>query len=64
MSSRRDITELLRALSKVGVTCEKTKAGHWKAYTPNGVVFFCSTPSDKRSLLNAKAELRRKGVDI
>lgn len=64
MSSRRDVTELLRALHSLDIPCVKTKSQHWKAMTPQGPVFFASTPSDRRSILNTKAELRRKGVDI
>lgn len=61
MTAKR--SRLLRALDKLGVRFEQTNGGHVKVYAPLGVVFMSSTPSDRRAEQNARADLRKYGVE-
>lgn len=64
MSARKDTDRLVRDLRSEGWAVTKTKGGHWRAKPPrceHRIVVFGSTPSDRRSLANTKADLRRSG---
>jgi predicted RNA binding protein YcfA (HicA-like mRNA interferase family) len=55
-----DPRELIRWARRRGWTASKTNNNHWRLRHANGsTVFMPSTPSDWRSLHNAKAELKR-----
>lgn len=65
MSKKKEAKAFVRALLKQGCTVERTGGGHLKVTTPGGeMVYTGSTPSDLRSWLNARARLRRAGVDL
>lgn len=47
-----------------GWTVEHTRGGHERWLAPDGaIVIMASTPSDKRAWLNARAALRRAGLE-
>jgi hypothetical protein len=58
-----EVRELLDAAEKQGWRVELTKKGHWRCYAPDGIniVIVSGTPSDRRSLRNAIAQMRRYG---
>ena len=62
---RKDVGELLEACTKAGMEIERT-AKHWRViYGGIVVTTLPQTPSDRRSLLNARAEIRRAtGIEI
>ena len=65
MSIRKEFAELLRAVEAQGGTIKKIKSGY-QIFAPNGVdiVTVHGTPSDRRALANAVAELRRAGFTV
>ena len=65
MSIRKEFTELLRAVEAQGGTIKKIKNGY-QVFAPNGIdiVTVHGTPSDRRALANAVAELRRAGFTV
>lgn len=56
--------DLVKELKSLGCEVELIK-GHWQVFR-NGVAFctMASTPGDRRSLLNAKSELRKLGIPL
>lgn len=64
MSNRSDATQLAKTLKGMGYDLDRG-SGHWKV-KQNGKLLgvFPTTPSDYRSLLNAKSELRKVGIDL
>lgn len=60
----KDMQQLIRQAEDLGVRVEKTGGNHLVFYTPSGPVYTASTPSDRRSVLNARSRLRRSGVPI
>lgn len=65
MTSPKEIRRLLRLVEGQGCTTTKNKKNHWKVRLPDGsLVTFPGTPSDHRSMANAVALLRRKGLEI
>jgi len=65
-SNRKDFQSLLRKLRKQGWRVGPTKGGHLYAVPPEGgqKVYFSFSPSDRRAIANARAFLRRRGVNI
>jgi hypothetical protein len=62
---RTDENRLREVAEKAGWIFTKTKRGHWKGVGPDGgIVIMACTPGDYRSYLNARALLRRHGVDV
>jgi hypothetical protein len=62
---RHDVRELLEKISEEGWAIKPTQGGHWKCTSPSGdIVFAPGTPSDRRSLLNARAKFRRCGASV
>lgn len=61
----KDYRPLVKAAKKAGWIL-RPKKRHLLLESPDGatLVGFPGTPSDHRSLLNTRAELRRAGVDI
>ena len=61
MSFRKDADDLVAELERAGWRVRKGKANHYKAYCPCGqhLLSFGSTPSDSRSIKNARALARR-----
>ncbi len=58
-----DVKDLVKHAEQHGWTCERTRNGHVRFTSPKGAtVFGPSTPSDRRSLLNVRAQLRREGL--
>lgn len=64
MTTKKDITQLIRALDRCeGITVRQTRHNHYRVY--RGGLFIAglpSTPSDWRSVRNARAQLRRAGL--
>lgn len=53
--------ELIRVASRLGWRVEPTHGGHLRLKHPSGALVFAgSTPSDRRSLANALATMRRE----
>lgn len=65
MSSAKDAKQFARRLRKLGLRVELTRGSLHYQVSRDGrrVTTFPSSPSDHRSLLNARAALRRGGVD-
>lgn len=60
-----DIRAMARAAEKQGCTVRKTRSGHLLVRGNGGTVTLPATPGGPRSLLNARADLRRElGIDI
>ncbi|MDF2806417.1 MAG: hypothetical protein K0S43_1363 [Cellulosimicrobium sp.] len=59
----KDLKKILAAITKAGYTVVINRKGHAEVYTRDGekVTTFSGTPSDKRSVLNALAPLKRRG---
>jgi hypothetical protein len=61
---RKKIEELVAAVEKQGWTASNT-GRHWRVVSPAGkIVFLPSTPSEYRSVKNARALLRRCGAKL
>lgn len=62
---KRDMQALLQRAKSMGCTITLTGSGHFKVLVPGGgVVFAPQTPSDWRSLMNVRRDLRQAGLDI
>ena len=64
---RKDMKRLERAALAAGWRVDRTTAGHWRFYPPDGVTppaVISGTPSDVRAWRNFTADLRRKGLDV
>lgn len=60
----KDTNKILKALKEQGWRVERTKKNHYMAYPPDkrlGPVDLGSTPSDRRSMLNALSLLKKRG---
>src|SRR5215467_7455053 len=66
-----EVQQLRDRIHREGYDTRKTPDGHWEVIAPNGDVVryrsgtplrFPSTPSDRRSMKNAVAQLREAGV--
>lgn len=63
-NTRKDVADLLEAVTRAGGQIEKG-GSHWKVRKDGKVIGTVpSTPSDHRSLLNTRAELKRKGLAL
>lgn len=60
----KQLSDMLKKAEKQGCTVEFTNGGHIKITTPNGPVFTASTGGDTRGWKNARALLRKKGLDL
>lgn len=60
----REIEELIHEIEDQGYAVKFGKNGHWKVYTPQGIVILPGTSSDFRGIKNAKSQLRRYGVRV
>lgn len=62
MSLRGDLKQLVRAKRKEGWEIEPTKGGHLRwTFIRTGEMFISpATPSDYRSILNVKADIKRR----
>lgn len=58
-----DLDKLITQARRAGWRVEKTRGGHWKFWSPDGkhAVVSSSTPSDRRSMSNLRAQLKRAG---
>jgi hypothetical protein len=64
-SGGKEVKYLLSRVARQGGQVEHRKAGHIKVTHPSGgIVFLPSTPSDRRSMLNTRAQLRRAGFTL
>ena len=65
MSIKKESSKLLRAVEAQGGAIKKIKSGY-QVFAPNGIdiVTVHGTPSDRRALANAVAELRRAGFTL
>lgn len=62
---KKEVRDLIRSLERQGAEVTKGKGGHNKVYRDGNLVYvFGATPSDPRSLKNAKAGLRRVGFNV
>jgi hypothetical protein len=59
----KDLKKITDALKAAGYQVVRNQRGHWEVYTADGekVTTFSGTPSDRRSILNALAPLKRRG---
>jgi hypothetical protein len=59
----KDLKRILRAIEDAGYTVKINRKGHPEVYTRGGekVTTFSGTASDRRSVLNALAPLKRRG---
>lgn len=65
VTSNKDLRRLLAAVEDQGFSVEIRRAGHVKVTAPSGEVFFTgSSPSDRRSILNFRSQLRRAGATL
>ncbi len=66
MAMHKDLKKLLKDLEEQGATITTTTKGHLQVRDANNriVAVTGSTPSDHRSLLNFKAQLRRAGYIV
>ncbi|MCI1748561.1 MAG: hypothetical protein LKI24_11000 [Acidipropionibacterium sp.] len=65
MTSKKDINQLIRTLNHCdGVTVRRTRR-HYRVYREGLLIAgLPTTPSDWRSLRNARAQLRRAGLAV
>jgi predicted RNA binding protein YcfA (HicA-like mRNA interferase family) len=62
VSSKKDTRDLIRELQRQGFSVEEAKSGHYKVRKDGRLVTtLAKTPSDVRSIRNARAILRRHG---
>jgi len=62
---KKDMQRLVKAAENAGWMVSRTKKNHLKFKAPTGAtVIAASTPSDHRSVMNTRAELRRHGLDV
>ncbi|PZG47459.1 hypothetical protein C1I98_13390 [Spongiactinospora gelatinilytica] len=60
--SRKEIAEIIRALTRQGFEVTMGGSGHWKVYKDGHLIgSLPATPSDDRGVRNAIAVLRRAG---
>lgn len=66
MPGRKEIDEIIDLVRKQGWVAEFTRRrGHWKLTSPGGIIVGTSgTPSDWRSILDFKSNLRPAGADL
>ena len=59
-----DLQQLIHAARKAGWSVQKRHGGHlcWRAPNRATLVFSAATPSDRRSLANVRASLKRAGL--
>lgn len=60
----RTVADLLNALRQLGLEVRPGGGGHWQTHTSAGWYTIPCTPSDSRSIPNAVAALRRRGVKL
>jgi predicted RNA binding protein YcfA (HicA-like mRNA interferase family) len=62
---KADLKKILKALADQGWKITQRRSSHYRLQSPNGDVYFAgSTPSDRRAVLNLRADLRRMGADL
>lgn len=60
-----DVRKLVDVARDSGCRVENTSGGHIRVYAPDGsVVSLPSTPSDHRSVKNARSKMRRAGIPV
>jgi len=65
ITSNKDLRRLLALIEEQGFIVEIRRGGHVKVTAPTGEVFFTgSSPSDRRSILNFRSQLRRVGAQV
>ncbi|QIG58998.1 HicA-like toxin [Gordonia phage AnClar] len=66
MASNKDVKQLLKAVEAAGGEVRRSKRNpHYKIYLNGRLIgVVASTPSDHRTTLNDRAQLRRNGLDI
>jgi len=65
VASQRDANQLVRKLRKLGYRVElRSGCHHWRAEVNGHYVSIPFSPSDRRSLLNVRAKLRRAGCEL
>lgn len=58
--AHKDVRQLLRKAEAQGCTVSRTKSGHWRLSRPGRpYVTVANSPSDARSLKNARADAKR-----
>ncbi|MGA9761486.1 MAG: hypothetical protein WBQ14_03590 [Gaiellaceae bacterium] len=60
------LNELIEKAWTAGWWCERRTSGHVMCYSPDGaaMVLVACTPSDRRTISNTRAALRRAGLAI
>ena len=66
MNMTKDMRKLAKACTANGWRVEPTRGGHVRLLSPDGehLIIAEATPSDRRSLSNTKARLRRAGLEL
>ena len=63
--TNRDVRRLVKLIEAAGGRVIRSKRGHFKVYIGDRLVTTLpQTPSDRRGLLNARAAIRRAGLEI
>lgn len=63
--TNRDVRSLVKAIEAAGGRVVRSKRGHFKVYIEDRLVTTLpQTPSDRRGLLNARAAIRRAGIQL
>lgn len=62
--SPKDYAQLIGRAADDGCDVTYTRGGHVRIDTPSGPVFAASTASDRRGVLNVRAQLRQRGVAL
>ena len=63
-SSNKDLDTMLRSVASQGARLERTASGHIRVITSSGSIIVPSTPSDSRGIKNARADMRRIGINL
>jgi len=65
MGRSSELDALLRQIRAAGLTVVQAKTKHWKVYRGKQLITtIASTPSDVRGVRNARAILRRAGMEV
>ncbi len=61
----KETKQLIKRLEKAGLECRTTKKNHILVYLDGKLIATLpSTPSDRRSILNALSHIRAHGIEI
>jgi len=62
---RKDLKRLIRLAKRAGWEVLRSGGGHLKFISPTGAITFCSwSPRGHRAFADARANLRRAGLEV